>query len=182
MVLVPTLSNLNRSSEAVPVAPPPNFRTLGPIERTTIRSSGAQGAVGMTAAQKAGLRYESRAQDHLQQLFGPNYLVAPRLNVEIRGGKSRLLIPDGVYIAGKGLATVFEIKATHCPESWWQLRELYERALRAVDLVHHVNLIEVCKSFDPSQPYPEPVVRLESVTPRVFAESRQYNIGVYVWR
>jgi len=182
VVLVPALSNLDRTSDAVKVAPPSNFRPLGDVVTTRIRATQFQGAVGRSEAQKAGLRYEAQAQEHLNELLGSHYLQSPSLIVEILGGKSRRLIPDGVYISRTGVATVIEIKSQHMPESWWQLRELYYRAMTRVPRIRWVNLLEVVRSYDPSQPYPEPVVRLQNITPRQFVESSQPAIGVYVWR
>jgi len=182
VVLVPALSNLDRTSDAVKVAPPSNFRPLGTVVATAFRAAKPQRAVGLTAAQKAGLRYEAKAQEHLTQLLGPDYFQSPSLTVEILGGKSRRLIPDGVYISPEGIATVIEIKSQHMPESWWQLRELYYRAMKRVPLVKWVNLLEVVRSYDPSQPYPEPIVRLQNIGPREFVSSHQSAIGVYQWR
>lgn len=112
---------------------------------------------GLTAAQKAGLRYEAKAQLWLSEQLGRAYQAAPYLHFEDNSGP-RTLIPDGLFFDTGGTALVFEIKSQHMPEAWWQLRHLYEPVVRELGFIRRVSCVEVTKSFDPSMGFPEEVL------------------------
>jgi len=120
------------------------------------RSSSAQGSSGLTAAQKAGLRYEAKAQDQLSHILGSAYHIAPYLHFSDLSG-ARTVVPDGLFFDNSGHAVIFEIKLSHMPDAWWQLRKLYQPVVEQLSFISHTSVIEVVRSFDPSQAFPEEV-------------------------
>jgi hypothetical protein len=50
-----------------------------------------------------------------------------------------------------------EIKYRHTERAWWQLRHKYEPILRHSFPSYSVAVCELCKVFDPSTPFPEPI-------------------------
>jgi len=110
--------------------------------------------------------------------LGSEYMVQPRLEVLGKTCILRTLLPDGLLILGS-VATIIEIKSQHMPESYWQLRHLYEPAVRALPIVCHVNCLTVVKSYDPAMPYPEEIERVFDVQDWVLREHTK--IGVLRW-
>lgn len=179
MPLIPTLLDPRVAVDSR-VAPPPGFRPLGDVLVTRIAGSGFHGGVGKTVAQRAGIRYEAKVQKYIRRQVGNEwYREWPRLEVMGKGYVLRTLIPDGLYIYND-VATIIEIKRQHMPESWWQLRQLYEPAVKKISLISHVNLLTIVQSFDPAMPYPEPVERIFDVAD--FVQTPREFIGVLVWR
>lgn len=168
---------LDRTAVPVEVPPPPHFHPLhGTPGNVRFRSSGAEGSRGLTAAQKAGLRYEAKAQDYLSKVLGGLYHVAPYLHFTDLSG-SRTVVPDGLYL-NDGEAIVFEIKISHMPDAWWQLRRLYQPVVERLSYVHSVSVIEVVRSFDPSQAFPEEVKVIRGLDGLVSSP----NFRVLLWR
>jgi hypothetical protein len=60
-----------------------------------------------------------------------------------------------VEFPAEGRATVFEIKAFHTENAWWQLNHLYKPVLEKYWPDYQIQLIELVKSFDPAAPWPE---------------------------
>jgi len=142
----------------VEVPPPPHFQHLhGTPKYVRFRSSGAEGSKGLTAAQKAGLRYEAKAQDYLSRTLGEDYHIAPYLHFTDLHGLRRTCVPDGILFDNRGGAIIFEIKISHVPDAWWQLRKLYQLVLEQLGYISEVSVIEVVRSYDPSQAFPEEV-------------------------
>jgi hypothetical protein len=160
--------------------PPPRHRPLRGVPRfVKWRSSGATGSQGLTDAQKAGLRYEAKAQDFLSGALHSWYHVAPYLHFD-DAGLSRTLVPDGILFDHDGTAMIFEIKSQHMPEAWWQLRKLYEPVVRELSFVNATSCIEVTKSYDPSMGFPEEVLVCHSLSELVAAPAHCFK--VFVWR
>lgn len=120
-----------------------------------MRESDACGSKGFSAAQKAGLRYEAKAQDFLSSELSVRYYIAPYLHFLDMSGY-RTLVPDGVLLEFD-TAYIFEIKSQHMPEAWYQLRRLYEPVLAQLCGVRQTSCIEVVRSYDPSMGFPEEV-------------------------
>lgn len=178
--MIPHFSDLARSEVArVQVLPPPRFRPLqGTPRNVTMKRTLGEPSKGLTAAQKAGLRYEAKAQLHLRSVFGPSYRTAPLLHFEDDSGW-RTCIPDGIYVGSFGLLVIFEIKSQHCPEAWWQLRRLYQPVVEALRFVKDVSVCEVTKSFDPMMPFPE-LVKQASLA--ALSSSPESQFCVHIWR
>jgi len=81
-------------------------------------------------------------------------------------------VPDGIVVYDDRIL-VFEIKFQHMPEAWWQLVKLYRPVLEAYKPVPVVT-VEVCRSYDPAQPFPEHVVL---INPDSLMELRKMDIG-----
>lgn len=139
----------------VQVPPPAKFRRIAGEPRNVYwQPSMERPSAGLTPAQKAGLRYEAKAQLFLRGNLGKLYQTAPIIHFEDRNGL-RSCIPDGIYFGV--VPTIFEIKSQHMPEAWWQLRMLYAPVIRAFfSNKRSVRVVEVTKSYDPAMPFPEP--------------------------
>lgn len=72
-----------------------------------------------------------------------------------------------------------EIKFQHMPEAWWQLRKLYQPALE-FKLRRPVFVLEVCKSYDPAMPFPEPIELVENLWE--FCNAPRKVFGVFQWK
>lgn len=168
-IATPALSQMSRSRPVV-----------GKLRNITIEFTHTAGSSGLTAAQKAGLRYEAKAQLHLRELL-TDYCPSP-IFYFIDDNGSRKCVPDGIYLPRKfgDPIFVFEIKTQHMPEAWFQLRKLYEPVVRAKFPLSPVGCIEVCRSFDPEMQFPEKPVLLDDIQQAVRRETR--SLGVYVWR
>jgi len=178
MTLIPALLDQNR--DAVSVSPPQTFRPLGDFNHVQIAGCLKSGyAIGRTSAQRRGLKYEAKVQKWLKKQLGPEYMVQPRLEVLGRSYLLRLLLPDGLLMLSD-VATIIEIKSQHMPESYWQLRHLYEPAVRALPRICHVNCLTVVKSYDPAMPYPEEIERVFDIQDWVLREHSK--IGVLRWQ
>lgn len=179
--MIPHFST-NGARAATEVPPPARFRPLvGEVRNAYYRTGPLiEPACGLTAAQRNGLRYEAKVQIYLRELFGPRYSVAPRCHFEDDSG-SRTCIPDGVYSPPAGPLFVFEIKSQHMPEAWWQLRRLYQPVLEACRPRRCVVPIEVTKSYDPAQSFPEKIEVIHDLESYVH-QSRFDSLGVFVWR
>jgi len=135
--------------------PPRGFRLLkGAI--SNVRFEGiAPHNIGRTFAQRAGLRYEQKVHDVLSSIYGAAYRHnSPILFTDATG--PRRAIPDGLLIVESRLV-IIEIKLSHCALAWWQLRRLYGPLCAALAVPGTViQLVEVCRSYDPQVDFPEP--------------------------
>lgn len=174
------MPHLPLSSDRVPVdvPSPPRFRApLGEIRNVSFRT-GYLPASGDTSAQKAGLRYEERVHEALTQALGKRYFRTPHVHFSDDRG-SRTCVPDALVVSDSGKHILIEVKYSHMPEAWWQLRRLYQPVLQTI--LPQVLVLEICRTFDPDMPFPERVELVDGVlewdkvgTPEKF--------GVYQWR
>lgn len=167
------------SAGAAPLStPPPRFRPLlGPTNEIQLRAVPYRRAEGITGSQKAGLRYEEHVQNVLQTKFS-NYMPGPYLHFKDRG-VVRTAQPDGVLLFDDYLF-IFEVKYTHCPEAWWQLEKLYAPLLRQLFPSRTVGLVEVCRSYDPSTPFPCAIECFDCIIEWCSRPRTQF--GVWAWR
>lgn len=158
--------------------PPPRFRPLtGAPTHVNFRSSPYTPAQGLTVAQKNGLRYEAKAQEHFSGLFGSDYKAGPYIHF-LDNRVARTAQPDGVLLLPHSIY-IFEIKFQHVPEAWWQLEKLYKPLLTAL-FQKPVACIEVCRSFDPSTPFPVKTTGIVDLCEWVARERNEF--GVLLWR
>jgi hypothetical protein len=140
-------------------------------------SSAASGG-GLTAAQKAGLRYEAKAQLYLRNQLA-DYVEAPIVTfVDSAVGSGRRVVPDGVVFRGRTI-WIFEIKSQHTHAAWWQLRRLYEPVLWQLPGVEVVNCVEMTRSYDPAAGFPEPIELCYSL-PEVMRPG--VRMKVFLWK
>lgn len=180
--MLPHLSPLNGGSAGAPVRvpPPPKFRmTTGPIHDVHFCEPPFK-SHGRTAAQKYGVRYEKKVQRELKELLAPDFRCTALSFVDNNG--FRICVPDGIYVHAKlSLAAAFEIKAWHTSDAWWQLRHLYEPALRAMHPTFRTLAIEVCNSYDPMIPFPEKSVLIEDLKEFLW-NSLDGTLGILKWK
>lgn len=174
--MTPQLETSGSAAGAPLHVPPPRFRPLGQVTNVSLQNASYIRMRGVTGAQRAGLRYEASVQRDLAELF-PDYRSGPVVTL-LDDQVYRSLRPDGLLIQPDRVF-IFEIKHQHCPESWWQLERLYKVAL--AKLYHcPISLVEVCRTYDPSMPYPVPVTLVTDLEDWV--SKPRDDIGVYVWR
>ena len=176
--MLPYLSTPDLPSGGPVLPPPRRYRPLVGRPRS-VQLGGVQtreSGFGPTAAQKAGIRYEAKAQIHLASIL-PGYQVAPHIYFTDDDGW-RYVVPDGLLIR-PSVVFVFEIKIRHMIDSWWQLRKVYVPVLEASDLRLPVVPIEVCQSYDPSVVYPEPVETVNDLEAALRATPVEGR--TYVW-
>lgn len=163
---------------AVGIPPPSSFRPLnGTPKRVRWQFSSAASGGGLTAAQKAGLRYEAKVQLFLRNAL-LDYIEAPIVTFLDGGSQTRRVIPDGFVLRG-ARAWIFEIKSQHTHAAWWQLRHLYEPVMLALEGIQQVFCVEVVRSYDPAIGFPEPIELCHSLD-EVFLPSTMMK--VLLWR
>lgn len=157
--------------------PPRGFREVEGVREARPMPQGPFGStptnfVG-SPAQKAGLRYERHVHAMLDAVFPGTYRASQWYQYRDRKGILKWCQPDGVLLCGS-LAVVFEVKARFCAEAWWQLRRLYSSVILCAHQPSVLGLCVVCKSYDPSVPFPERHVVVDDiegwVVRRQFAE------------
>lgn len=168
---------LDPSRGESPLPPPP--RGFTPIRGTPLDVAFSTWrppkSRGNTSAQKAGLRYEARVCEAMAKEFGPSFVPQPTISFTDAGG-SRAAIPDGLLRVGDAVGIV-EIKYTHTPLAWWQLRKLYEPLLQRLT-TNKIILFEVCHSYDPAVDFPEPYGFIHSLR----SPPTLYPVQVLQWR
>lgn len=179
-MLIPQLAPSSVADTRTCVPPPARFRPLVGVP-TDVRWKHQQyySITGMTAAQRRGLRYEALVNDYIHRRLGDVYHVTPHLHF-LDGSDRRTCVPDGIHIDTSGRATVFEIKAQHMPEAWWQLRGLYEPVVQQLRFVNVVSCVEVTRSYDPLMGFPEEVVLCRDLTEVFLGPSAPFK--VLLWK
>lgn len=164
------------------VAPPKGFRAAegvrsawligeGPFGRTPDRLRG-------TAAQRNGKRYERQALAYLAGVLGRGF--TPSQWFKYHAGAlhaPRYCQTDGIFVDDSGVV-IFEVKASFTESAYWQLRWLYEPVIRAALNPKRVQLIVVCRSFDPAISFPAPYERTDLLKDW---RERLTKIGVFQW-
>ncbi len=179
--MMPALSPLSDTGPAgcrTAVPPPPHFQAPTSIHDVRIQFGLYLRERGDTAAREAGLRYESKVQAKLQDLF-PFYQSSPHVSF-MDGRQLRFCIPDGILLDSECI-TIFEIKSQHMPEAWWQLRRLYSPVLAAWG-ARPVQVIEVVRSYDPSMPFPEDVELVPNLHEWIGDPAKRPVFGVLEWK
>ena len=135
-------------------------------------------ARGHTYAQKAGLRYERKALQHLVSLH-PNFLEhLPFLYLS--EGKRKMAIPDGICFSRHlDCLTIIEIKVRHTEEAWHQLNLLYLPVVKRAFPQHKIKLLEVVRWYEPEIKLPGNTMQV--IDPGMHFESEDYDYGIYIW-
>ena len=179
------IPSLQPTLDPTDVPAPPGFEPAEDVEWARLdRNVRSLPSRGGSTAQKVGIRYEKTVQEYLSERFGEKYLDNPWYSFRDYSG-SRRCRPDGVLFTqssfGRNLAVIFEIKIRHMPDAWWQLRRLYEPVVRATAQYRDIRLVEIVKEFDPSMPFPEVPVILETLD-EVWLLKDFSSIGVFLWK
>ena len=115
--------------------------------------------------------------EHLDATSSLPLLPSPWIEFGERGvQKTRWCQPDGLLLdPWGGRLVVLEIKYQHTAGAWWQLMELYAPVLRRLLPEWRLDLVEVCKWYDPAISFP--------VRPRMLAsleDARDDVLGVHI--
>jgi hypothetical protein len=172
-----------RSRKTVKI-PQRNFKPAGQVEWV----QHAQTEPGFAArrgfgkgARAQGLRYEAKAHEHFGGLYGEAYVPGPWFKFQTAGSdKIRWCQPDALLFQPfLGRILVMEYKLCHNPDSWWQLRALYEPVLARAfpPTLWKFVLCEVTKWFDPATNFPESV----TLTPNPL-EASPGRFYVHIWK
>ncbi len=179
---LPSLSPLSGNilaGDVVQVPAPPRFRGVRGTPRDVEVTTSSRPGTGASSSQKAGVRYEEKAQDHLREVF-PFILNSPVVNF-IDDSGFRTCIPDALLVYPPlGRTVIFEIKIQHMPESWWQLKRLYEPVMKAMYPSYDIQVVEVCRSVDASMPFPCKIELIDDL--ERFARFSPASFGVYHWK
>jgi hypothetical protein len=125
-----------------------------------------------------GLKYEKKVLDYLEDESSFPLLRSPWLEFEEASGRRRWCQPDGLLLdIWGGRIIVVEVKYQHTSNAWWQLRQLYLPVLRRLFGEYVLHPLEICKWYDPAQPFPEPVSLLPDP-----AKPNGLTFGVHIWK
>jgi len=131
-------------------------------------------------ARGEGLRYEEQVlTDYLPRLLGEELIPGPWILFANRKQGSRWCQPDALWIdALKGRITIVEIKASHCPAAWWQLKQLYLPVVKKLFGAQYwdYRLVELVKWYDPSTQFPEK----HKLRPKL-DQAAHDEIAVHIW-
>lgn len=118
-------------------------------------------------AKADGIRYEKKAQQKLQEMYGGSYLASPWFSYrKTPNGRLCIRQPDGlVFDFHRGIIFIVEIKLRHTADAWTQIRRVYEPLVRAAFPRHlwEIRVCEVVRWFDPHTYFPEDISMVESV-------------------
>lgn len=133
----------------------------------------------MSQAQRAGIAYEKKVLAMLSERFGLFLSHLPfRFTAEF--GTERC-IPDGIILSpgDRSLLTVVEVKHRHTADAWFQLKQLYLPVVRAAFPRHRIQLLEICKCYDPAVNLPEEQELVEDLVKYVVEGG--HSLAVYSW-
>ncbi len=158
---------------------PSNFCPAGLVQKVMLTERGPTFTPQkMKGVQKAGLVFEKMVHLNMKMRFGEQYHSNPWFHFYSEGAW-HWCQPDGILCQpDAGLITIFECKLKHTARSWFQLTERYLPVVKAAFGDSFVyNLVEVCKFYDPSTPYPvkAPLLRELLVSPE------PESVGVFLW-
>lgn len=182
--MIPQLTPLNGVVAGVPVQvpPPPRFRPIvGPITNVWLNEHHPfKISKGRTGSQKAGLKYEGQVHKFLSSVYRDRFVASPALHFQ-NNFEPRVCIPDGLILK-QGTCVIVEIKLQHMPEAWWQLRKLYEPVLRVYcPKDTRVLLLEICRVYDSSSPFPEEFRFLDSLNEWI-TSAPDADLAVLRWK
>jgi len=146
-------------ADPVAVPPPPGFRPAVEVHSPHFEGREAA-ATGFSAAQVAGARYERQVLSIFSERYDGQFRRTPVIRFH-DGMHHRSIIPDGIIFPTPNFVVIVEIKYQHMPEAWWQLRRLYQPVLQTMYPRSSICVLEVCRSFDPHTPFPEPTVLVD---------------------
>ena len=182
MLPLPNVPFFPHEAKVVKVPPPPRFRPAGSdvVRATWSSMCHFSQTEGNTPARKRGIKYEQDVHDHLSKVWPRYYRVHPWILFVCKSGR-RYCCPDSIVVnESNDHVVIFEVKATHTSEAWWQLRRLYAPVVEKLyGPTSRVEVVEVTTKYDPATPFPEEVKILKS-TDDVW--SLEGKFGVLVWK
>jgi len=136
---------------------------------------------GFSAAQKAGLRYERTVIEYLYS-NEPGFIshLPFKFYSSTEAGKA---IPDGlIFNFSTKTITIVEIKFRHSLEPWKQLTEFYKPIVKKAYEGFTVNLLEVCKAYDPGVKLPGYFKVTNNFSQLNFKAKEPYTVFIYSTR
>jgi hypothetical protein len=130
-------------------------------------------------AQKAGIRYERRAQEYLTELFPDQYVASPWVAFRLKGEPLiRWCQPDGLIVdIERSRVTVVEIKLRHCIEAYIQLNGIYLPVIRRIfPLPWELRQIEVTRYYDAMTAFP---VKAQLVSSVDLVPKHQFGVHIF---
>lgn len=165
-----------------------NFQPAGEVSFASFAAEPplfTQNKTHLTKVQKDGLRYEKRVQIYLESLCRANEEFACLCNPWIIFGRKgdsptvlNLCQPDCLVINRSARRIIIvEAKLSHTPDSWRQIRQLYEPVVKKIFPAFSFSFLEICKWFDPHIGYPETYYYAEHVL-----EAEEGKIGIHIYK
>lgn len=116
-------------------------------------------------AQRAGLKYERKAQEHMMALYPDSYVPSPWLMFRLKSEPLlRYCQPDGfVCDIERGIITIVEIKLRHCAEAYSQVIGIYWPVLKQIFPTFEFRWMELTRFYDPMTDFPVPVQMVSDV-------------------
>jgi hypothetical protein len=131
-------------------------------------------------AQKAGLRYERKAQVYLEEMYPNNYVASPWIVFRLRHEPMvRWCQPDGLVVdPQESKLTIIEIKLRHMAEAYTQMTGIYDPVIRKIFPPNwRIRHCEVVRYYDPDSLFPVPV---QLVTDPLMTPAGRF--AVHIWR
>jgi hypothetical protein len=128
----------------------------------------------------SGIKYERKAHEHFQAIYGDFYLASPWLMFRERtSSQVRYAQPDALlFDFDLGRITIVEMKYQHVEMAWWQMHKLYQPLVKHIFgeqwIIHYV---EVVRWYDPKIPFPGKVKLCKTLD-----EAPCLDTGVHIWR
>ena len=127
-----------------------------------------------------GVRYEKRAHEHFNELFGDRYINSQWFQFKEPDTKARYCEIDGLLIRPKqGTIIILEMKYNHTSDAWWQTRRLYEPIIKFLfpEQLWEVAICEVVKWFDPATKFPEDLQMVKDIR-----DVQTGKFGLHIWK
>lgn len=122
-----------------------------------------------------GIRYEEKVTAELEERF-PNYISSLPFRLLDASG-TKLVVPDGLFIFPHEVIVV-EVKLTHIYSAYYELTHTYSPVV-SFAFKRPVRVLEVCKNYNPAQPFPGHVMVTNSIGKFI---SASVPVGVLLWR
>ena len=162
--------------------PPSNFKEVKDILWCVLceRAPGFKRSVTRSGRRLSGIKYEKRAHEHFQTMYGDMYVRSPWLMFrEVDEKQVRYAQPDALLFDFTfGTITIVEYKYQHCELAWWQMHRLYKPLLQHLFGSHwEIKTIEVVKWYDPATHFPDRVQLCPALD-----SAPKVGTGVHIWK
>lgn len=121
---------------------------------------------GLSASQRAGLRYEARvgrAIADLARAHSLEYFPGPWIQFTKPGSDRLFWCQPDILLMRPGLVYICEVKASHVINAYWQLTAKYEPVVRRLFPDRDVLLVEIARGGDALAPWPMPINLISDV-------------------
>lgn len=164
--------------------PPPRFTEAKRVSWSQLVAEPpyfAEARAKRTGRKLKGIKYEASVQEYLEARY-PNYIPSPWIKFESQGSV-KWCQPDGLlFFLEEGIIVLIEIKHTHTPAAWFQMRKLYIPTLEVIFPPHlwEFRTLEIVKWYDASMLFPEPLKMLAK--PEDARTLSTNTTGLHIWK